>query len=222
MDIPSKQKKCKHKDRPGPCPVCGLSAWWNGARKVKQVVKDAMGAVVRLIEVLRRRARCSDRSCQAGSWTIYEEGGYPHRRFALAVVVSAVAQVVCAWEGGRSVVVAVPDAAERHQCDPSSMSRWIKWVAGLFVARDLARLCSRLDPDGLPPPEAPTGGACIARAGVMLRLLERLAQLLRFRGVEIEPGPGLAAILRRQLVRFGRAVGLTESSPPMKYHKGGF
>lgn len=220
MYIPSNPKKCKHKERPGPCPECGLPGWWNGERrvkqKVKQVVKGAVGVVILVVEIVRRRARCPNEDCPMGSWTEYEEGGYPYRRFSLDVVALAVAQIFYALSRGENATDTFLDAAELHQCGLSSLWRWVKWVAGLFVARDLERLCMRLDPEGLPPPPVKPATTWVERAGVVLLLLERLVQLLRFRGVKLEPGSGLKAILWHQLVRFRKFLLLTKSSPQMK------
>jgi hypothetical protein len=195
--------------RPDPCRVCGATSWWNGGRAVAEVIHDIHHGTRRVIDVLRRRARCSDRGCAAGSWTIYPAGAYPHRSYQLCVVAAAVAEVCVAGRSRRVV-------AERHGCSRRSVSRWVCWTAGLAQPEDLARLCARLDPEGLPPPPVAAGGA-VSRAGAVLRLLDHLRDVLLRRGV-VGPGrgPGLLRILTAQRVRFGDVCRLTRSSPPLR------
>jgi hypothetical protein len=81
----------------------------------------------------------------------------------------------------------------------------------------LSRACARLDPDGLPPPSAPRAVDAVARAGAVIGLLDRVADLLRCRGVALESGPGLAAILRHQFDRFRFVFHLTRQSPPLRF-----
>jgi len=211
MDVPPTGKRCKkHEERPGPCPVCGRSAWWNGTRVIKRVVFMLAAALRWAEQFVRRRARCSDRSCSAGSWTVYEPGGYPHRTLLLSVVASAVAAMAI---GEVATATAV---ARAHDCDRRSVGRWVWWVAALAVPAGLARTCARLDPDGLPPPPTPRTAGVVARAGAVICLLDRLADLLRGRGVALEAGPGLAAILRHQFDRFRVVFHLTSQSPPLR------
>jgi hypothetical protein len=56
----------------------------------------------------------------------------------------------------------------------------------------------------------------MALAGFLVLLLEHLARLLRDQGVPLEPGPGLAAILRHQFDRFRAVSWLTRASPPLQ------
>lgn len=211
MDLPPTGKGCKkHADRPGPCPVCGRPAWWNGTRVIKRAVFVLAAALRWTEQFVRRRARCSDRSCSAGSWTIYEPGGYPCRTFLLSVVAFATA-ALAVGEGATLTSV-----ARQCACDRRSVGRWVRWVAGLAAATELLRGCARLDPDGLPPPPAPRTVDPVARAGAVVVLLDRLADLLRGRGVTLEPGPGLAAILRHQFDRFRIVFHLTRPSPPLR------
>jgi len=86
-------RRCKKAVRPDPCCVCGAPSWWNGGRVVAEVLHDLGQGVRRVIDVLRRRARCSDRRCAAGSWTIYPAGVYPHRSYQLCVVAAASGEV---------------------------------------------------------------------------------------------------------------------------------
>jgi hypothetical protein len=95
---PSRRKKAL---RPDPCRVCGSPSGWNGGRLVAEIVHDLEQGVRRAIDVLRRRARCSDRQCAAGSWTIYPAAAYPHRSYQLDVVAAAVA-------GGLRVAAVLP------------------------------------------------------------------------------------------------------------------
>lgn len=64
-------------------------------------------------------------------------------------------------------------------------------------------------------PAVPRRPDAVGRAGAVLGLLDRLADLLRRRGVALEPGPGLAAILRQQFERFRVVFRLTRPSPPL-------
>jgi hypothetical protein len=177
---------------------------------VAEVLHDLDQGVRRVIDVLRRRARCSDQRCVTGSWTIYPRGVYPHRSYQLCVVAAAVAEVCFA--GGRRRAVAA-----RHDCSRRSVSRWVRWTAQLASPEDLGRLCARLDPEGLPPPPPPPAEGEVSRAGSVLRLLDHLGDVLLRRGVSLPGrGPGLLRILTAQLARFGDVCWLTRSSPPLR------
>jgi hypothetical protein len=178
------------------------------------VREEATGAVRHIVDIVRRRVRCSRASCDGTDWTLYDDGGYPHRVFQLAVVASAVATTAFEPDAAPAAV------ASRHQCSACSIKRWDEWVAGLCEPVELVRACARIDPDALPPPSAQTASASappLERAGVVLRLLDRLAALLAHRGVRLRSaGCGLAAILDHQLVRFGDVAYLTRASPPLR------
>jgi hypothetical protein len=190
--------------------VCGSPSWWNGGRAVAEVFHDLGQGVRRVMDVRRGRARCSDRRCAAGSWTIYPADAYPHRSDQLDVVASAVAEV-CLGGGTRQAV------AEHHACSRRSVSRWVRWTAHLAPPEDLARLCARLDPEGLPPPTPVPGGGEVGRAGTVLRLLDHLTEVLLRRGVALPGrGPGLGRVLSAQRARFGDIAWLTRSSPPLR------
>jgi len=193
----------KYLDRPGSCRECGLPAWWNGSRLVTQVRQAAEG-MVQCVQEVRRRARCSDRACPAGSWTVYEEGGYPHRVFQLSVVQAAVVRA------GTMTATAV---AGIFDCSRWSIVRWVRWVAGLFALTVLARACARLDPTGMPQPRAPR---CPEheRALSTIVLLDHFVLLLRQRGVRLV-GAALSAILCHHHRRLGAIAYLTRSSPPL-------
>ncbi len=210
MDVspsPSRRKKAL---RPDPCRVCGSPSWWDGGRLVAEVIQALGEGVRRVIDVRRPRARCSDRRCAAGSWTIYTADAYPHRSYQLDVVASAVAEVCVGGESRQT-------AAEHHACSRRSVSRWVRWTAQLARPADLAQLCARLDPDGLPPLTPVPAGDEVRRAGAVVRLLEQLAEVLRRRGVPLPGrGPGLPRLLAAQRARFGDVAWLTRSSPPLR------
>lgn len=138
---------------------------------------------------------------------MYEEDAYPHRVFQLVVVASAVAAVAI----GRATFTAT---AKAHRCSRDSVRRWVRWVSKLAKPSTLMRVCTRLDPDGLP------GGLVTSempRAAVVLHLLDRLAELLAVRGVKLQPfDAGLARVLAYQLARFGDVYYLTKVSPPLR------
>ena len=206
MDFRLPGDERKHEGRPPPCPVCGGCCWWNGLRTVAQMILGEFSGVSRVVELVRHRVRCSDPTCDAGSWTLYESGGYPHRSFTLAVAAAAMIELATAPDATLASV------AEHCQCDPRTVGRWRNWVGDLAEPTALSRLCSRLEPDGFPPPR-PKGMPLV---GFLVLLLEHLAQLLRDQGVPLAPGPGLAAILRQQFDRFRAVSWLTRASPPLQ------
>jgi hypothetical protein len=194
----------KYATRPAPCRECGSSAWWNGTRVVAPMRQEGDESV-HIPETIRRRARCSRKGCSAGSWTVYEGCDYPHRVFQLDVVFAA----VCMASAVDATLTAV---AAAHRCTRDSVRRWLGWVSGLAEPRDLERLCSRLDSEGLPT--TTTRGS---RAAQVIALLERLAELLSLRGVDLPGlGAGLVRLLVDRLVRFGEVFYLTKSSPPLR------
>lgn len=196
----------KYAIRPPHCRGCGDPAWWNGIRIVDPVRQGADGESVHEPGTIRRRACCSSKDCPMGSWTVYAAGDYPHRVFQLDVVVSAVCMVVVG-------AATQATAAGAHLCSRDSVRRWLRWIEALAEPRDLERLCSRLDSDGLPPPSVPEA----RRAARVIMLLERLAELLSCRGVAL-PGrsAGLVRLLTDRLERFGEVLYLTKSSPPLR------
>ena len=196
----------KYATRPAPCRVCGAFAWWNGARIVAPVRRNADGDVLHEPETIRRRACCSWKACSMGSWTVYEESDYPHRVFQLDVVINAVCMVAVT----ASTLTAT---AKAHKCSRDSVRRWLSWFAQLSDPRDLEQLCSRLDSDGLPPPLLPR----IGRAARVIALLDRLVEILLSRGVELpRRGAGLIGLLADRLDRFGEVFYLTKPSPPLR------
>ena len=190
--------------RPAPCRECGSPAWWNGTRVVAPVRQEG-DRIVHKPDTIRRRARCSCKGCSTGSWTVYEECDYPHRVFQLDVVFAAVCMIP-------AVDATLSAVAEAYRCSRDSVRRWLRWVSALAEPRDLERLCSRLDSDGLPPSTARG-----SRAAKVIVLLERLAELLSSRGVVLAGlGTGLVRLLADRLVRFGEVFYLTKSSPPLR------
>jgi len=175
------------------------------------VVRRVKDAVEHLSGVIRRRARCSDRSCRK-RWTIYEADGYPHRQFSLDVVVVAVSAVAL----GRVTIAA---AARTHRCSHRSVRRWADWVEAIADPDALRRSCEQLDADGW-------GGSAVKadtpQAGVVLHVLDRLAEALATRGVDLPKGTfGLCRILSHLLQRFGEVLTLTGQCPPLRGDLGG-
>jgi len=208
--ISSFRSRFKSFERPEPCRTCGRPAWWNGFRCVLQVILDAFGVVREQPDIPRRRARCSDRTCPGGSWTVYEEDGYPHRTFQLGVVASAVGEVAV---GGATI----SSSAKHHRCNRRSVRRWIDWVGSLADVADLTRAAARLDPDGLPPPRPPEVSDPGAPATRVLVLVDHLVRVLSRRGVDFPRATSsLGQILIHQFRRFGDVAFLTRrSSPPL-------
>lgn len=204
-NVPPAASRFKCVDRPDPCLVCGLPAWWNGIRRVVQVRLNAKAMRVEVETVTRRRACCSDAACLAGSWTVYEEGGYPHRVFQLAVVQAAVV---------KAAATTFTAVAALFDCSRRSVARWLSWVSGLFAVATLVRACARLDASGMPPPPSPRGGAR-ERAISVIVLLDHFVQILRQRGVRLMRA-ALGALLGHYHRRLGFVAYLTRSSPPLR------
>lgn len=203
----SRGDKRRKQDRPPQCVLCGACTWWDGVRRVCNVRKlgDRVEAAV---EEVRSRARCPRQDCPRRSFTVYPEDAYPHRGFRLGVVVSAVSAVL---GGERRYAVAA-----QHECCGDSVRRWVRWTDSLVGdVNELGRACSKLTGDGLPgavPIER------VPRACGVLHLLDRLAELLAGRGLELpEPqAPGLVRLLTYLLQRSGEVFWLTKSSPPLR------
>lgn len=202
MEVPFNALHSKKNERPPECIYCGSPSWWNGTRLVGTVRRGDSGP--EYVHEVRRRAKCASKDCQRGSWTVYERDSYPHRGFSLEVVGSAVSAVAL---GGKK-----KDAvAFEHNCSRRSVGRWLSWVEALADPADLIRCCTRLTSSGLP------GGVMVkSRAGAVLHLLDRLAELLVERGVRLPRfSCGLARLLVDQLRRLGAVFLLTKSSPPL-------
>jgi len=164
------------------------------------------------VDLIRRRACCSDPRCSAPSWTVYEFGGYPGRGFSLPVVNAAVCEVSLGGKA-RSAVARV------FGCSRRSVARWCAWIARLTEAKKLAQACARLHPDGLPFRTLESVEGAVNPAAVVLSLLEQWALIVTWRGVRL-PGkdsePGWIRVLSDQLERFGVVLRLTQSSPPLR------
>jgi hypothetical protein len=175
------------------------------------VVRRAKDAVEHLSGVIRRRARCSDRSCRK-RWTIHEADGYPHRQFSLDVVVVAVSAVALGQ-------VTIAAAAREHRCTRRSVSRWTDWVEVIADPDALRRTCEQLETDSW-------GGSAVKadtpRAGIVLHLFDRLAEALGTRGVDLPKGSfGLCRVLSHLLQRFGEVFTLSGQCPPLRGDLGG-
>ena len=195
-------------DRPGFCLLCGLPAWLNGKREVHPVHRNEKGEADENLKavrtkVMRVRARCPSRKCP--DWTIYEEGGYPHRQFQPDVVADAVAEI----DLGSQTMTAV---ATEHGCSRDSVRRWNSWVGALAKPQDLQQLCARIDPDAVvyePRFQSP--------AAIVLGHLERLVELLDRAGVTLPRAAfGLTRLLRSQFDRFRDIFYLTRQSPLLR------
>jgi hypothetical protein len=202
MEVPPNVQQSKYNDRPPPCLDCGGRSWWNGERQVSTVRQGGLGP--EYVHEVRRRAKCASKDCPRGSWTVYERDSYPHRGFSLEVVTSAVSAVAL---GGKTQDA----AAVEHGCSRRSVGRWLSWVEALAEPAELMRSCTRLTSSGLP------GGVMVeSRAGAVLHLLDRLAELLVTRGVRLPRFCcGLVRLLVDQLRRLGAVFWLTKSSPPL-------
>lgn len=202
MELPHQARQSKYDDRPPTCAHCGGPAWWNGKREVTTVRPGAFGP--EHVPEVRRRVKCSSKSCPCGSWTVYEGDSYPHRGFSLEVVVWAVIAVAL---GGKTQ----NESGQAHSCSRRSVGRWVRWVEALADPAELMRSCTRLDSNGFP------GGTVVeSRVGAVLHLLDRLAELLVERGVRLGRfSCGLVRLLVDQLRRLGAVFWLTKSSPPL-------
>lgn len=186
---------------------CGSPAWWDGLRIVASIDKGEDGSVEHQPGVVRHRACCSSPDCPTSSWTVYEEGAYPHRTFQLDVVSSAVLMVVLDPSTQE-------EAGKVHLCGRDTVRRWLRWVSSLAEPQHLEGVCARLDPDGMPSQVERAEGS---RAAKVLWLLERLAELLTLRGVSLpRRRTGLAQVLGHLFERFGNLFYLTKSSPPLR------
>jgi len=208
MDFRPSGGRCKQESPESACPFCGGPGRTKAHREVKsQVVLDGAGKPVRIGGLLRIRLQC--RVCLR-SWTVYEQGGYPHRTFIPAVAAAAVAELVASPGASRSSV------ARGFLCNRRTVARWSVWIAGLADPDHLSRTCAHLDSSGLPAPRLYSDLGRLALAGLLLLLLDHLARLLRERGVPLPVGPGPAAILRWQFDRFRTISHLTRASPPLR------
>jgi hypothetical protein len=140
------------------------------------------------------------------------------------VIVSAVAELL-AIDGATLASV-----AKHWECHPRTLGRWMAWISCLVEVAVLFKACWLHDPSGMPPPvykprrkdldsSRPEMGSWKARAvlvGSLVLLFAWLARLHRDKGIPLEEGPGLGAILRRQFDLYRLVSLLTKSSPGMQ------
>jgi hypothetical protein len=179
--------------RPPDCRRCTARSWWNGWRIVHPVVPgDGAGAAVRR-ETHVPLAKCSQ--CKRG-FTCYPPDLYPHRQYQLDVVAEVVASVTVGQASAAS-------SAARIGAGPTSVRRWVKWVADLGRPSELLAAAARIDPDG-----ATAGGLSAAvawtrpstaRAAEVLLALERLGAAAVRRGLGVVARTGLGRVLLWQL-----------------------
>jgi hypothetical protein len=224
MDCAPTRAQRKQEPAP-PCPLCHCPGCGDGSRLLKRQAKVAPDGTLEWVEgIWRPRFRCCNPDCPMRSWTGYEEQGYPHRTFPPAVAAAAVAEFVV---GGELSLAAV---AEHWGCSMRTLTRWVGWLCGLMTTAELMRVCWAQDPSGMPPPLAradqdqapPEAGVALWRSQLALAkslaaLFEWLARLCRKRGVPLEKGPGLGALLRHQFDRFRRVCWMIRSSPPLHF-----
>jgi len=195
-------------DRPPTCTVCRGPAWWNGWRVVFPVVAAVVAGVLERWELPLPLAKCSQ--CRHG-FTCYPDGIYPRRQYQLDAVAGAVASVVL---GGASVAA----AARTMGAGPTTVRRWLAWIAVLAEPRDLVALAARVDPDspagaGLSSVVA-APSARRAGAAAVLVALEHLGAALVRGGLRLMMRSGLGRVLGWQHQAHGEAVLLTR--PPSR------
>jgi hypothetical protein len=146
---------------------------------------------------------------------VYPLGRYPDRRFDLDVVASAVATGVYGRDDeDRPMTWAA--IAKGYACSGRSVSRWTVWVAGLTDVEALARICTRIDPEGMPAAVRPEAKDSRARAGQALAVFDRFAALLENRNVLARGSePSIVRILDDQRLRHGVRFPLRYLSPPL-------
>ena len=116
MDSPYIPAPCNPELAPRCCRRCGTPGSPKDSRVATQTLIDAEGRCYVDTEVRRDRLQCRVPGCPMWmkSWTVYEPGGYPHRRYALAVLVSAVSELAIVPEATfTSVAVRVRVASLR-------------------------------------------------------------------------------------------------------------
>jgi hypothetical protein len=157
------------------------------------------GGAVR-VEQRLARAKCS--ACRT-SFTCYPAELYPRRQYQLDVVAQVVAGVSL---GERSA----PSAAREMGASPTSVRRWVGWVAALVEPGELLRATMQIDPtvpagSGI---SRHVGDGVRPRAARVLDALEQLGAALVRRGVVLAQRSGLGRVLGWQRSLFGDVVGL--------------
>lgn len=210
MDCANPGSLCKGQPPCPPCPRCGGPTCRIGYRIVAQVSLGPDMAPFYDADQARLRLLCLNRECSPRSFTVYEDEGYPHRTYRLAVVEAAVAMLATVPGATLSSV------ARAFGCHRRTIGRWVHWLSDLASPAELSRLCQRADPSGLPAPRALEIPGFVGLAAHIILLLEHLARLLRHAGVRLLPGVPLLAILRHQFDRFRLVCHLTRGSPGLR------
>ena len=146
------------------------------------------------------RAKCS--ACRT-SFTCYPDELYPRRQYQLDVVAQVVAEVSL----GES---SAPAAAREIGASPTSVRRWVCWVAALVEPGELLRATVQVDPTaaaGSGISRHVADGVC-GRAARVLDALEQLGSALVRRGIALPQRSGLGRVLGWQRSVFGDVVGL--------------
>jgi len=199
-------------DRPPPCRLCKGPAWWNGWRVVFPVVAGLVAGVLERWELALPVAKCA--RCRH-AFTCYPDGIYPRRQYQLDVVAGAVAAVVL---GGTSMA----ETARTMGAGPTSVRRWVGWVATLAAPSELVAVAVRIDPDapagaGLATVK-PRATTC-SRAVLVLAALEHLGLALVHRGLALAAQTGLGRVLGWQHAAhgdvYGLVTGVRQLSPAM-------
>jgi hypothetical protein len=165
------------------------------------VVAALVAGVLERWELPLPLAKCS--RCRHG-FTCYPDGIYPRRQYQLDAVAGAVASVAL---GGASAA----ETARTTGAGPTSVRRWLGWVAGLVEPRDLVTAAAHIDPDapagaGLATVEQ--GTTTRSRAALVLAALEHLGLALVRRGLALAARTGLGRVLCWQHAAHGDVYGL--------------
>lgn len=201
------------------CLGCGRPGRVKERRATMQVRPDGHGGAVRYLQ-LRVRRECWTPGCRCWhrSWTDYEPGDYPRRKYRLELAL-AVVEALGVFGSTLSGV------ARRFGLNRRTVGRLIGWTKGIDTVEAAAIKCAQVDPTVLPPAEPPAPdpprpsrpSAALEKlfqARHLVLLLEHLASLLRGHGVALEQGPGLVVLLRNQFNRWGEVFFVTDRSPP--------
>jgi hypothetical protein len=108
------------------------------------------------------------------------------------------------------------EVAASHECCGDTIRRWLRWTESLIGnVEEWKRSCTQLAGDGMAGAEPIEQ---LPRAGGVLHLLDRFAELLEQRGVVLpEPrAPGAVRILAYLLCSSGEVIWLTKQSPPLR------
>lgn len=206
---------------PCPCLGCGRLPSPKGWHTVRQIYVDAGGLLLEIEGLMRFRVECLNPVCPIGTWTLYEAGGYPHRTYTLSVAISALMELAV------DLAATFTSVALRIGCHRKTVVRMVAWVNRVYDPETLARLCARKDPRGLPPPTLPPSlppvtapparpaelSLRLSMAGLVILLLEQLADIQRLWVVPLEDGPGMVVILRHELRVGGITHWLTRGPP---------